>query len=192
MMVISIDYYAKSLQILDIHHNLHLQQLINDFFALSIIDLEDDQLQLESIAINTIVQESLLECYDQFQGADRHPTIDMITEELIVIVDQTACKRVIENILFNVLRHSRGDFSVRLEKLGEQAVLEVKNNISNRNELQIDRVFDRFYTADKSRYRHGGIGLSIAQGLMKQMNGEVIADVKDGSFSIICKWPLVR
>lgn len=165
----------------------HLQHLINDFFALSMIDLEDDKLELESVNIHLLIQESLLEYYDQFQEAGREPLIHVESDNFTVIVDKTSCKRVIENILLNVHHHSIGDFSIRLYKQGIYVVLEVKNDMKDQGKLQVDKVFDRFYTADDSRYKQGGIGLPIVQSLMKQMNGKVLVELENGEFSIICK-----
>lgn len=167
---------------------LHLQKLINDFFALSMIDLEDDQPELEKVAIHALVQELLLEYYDRFQEAGREPVIYMEERDLAVIVDKTSCKRLIENILLNVLQHSSGDFSIRLERQGKQVVLEVRNGIKDQDNLRIEKVFDRFYTADESRYKNGGIGLSIVQSLMKQMDGEVAATIEGSEFTVRCKW----
>ncbi|MFK4392089.1 DNA-binding response OmpR family regulator [Peribacillus frigoritolerans] len=50
-------------------------------------------------------------------------------------------------------------------------------------------IFDRFYTGDTARNKKGtGLGLSIAQSLMKKMNGELFATLKNHQFIMTCQW----
>ena len=54
------------------------------------------------------------------------------------------------------------------------------------NEIDIDRIFDEFYTVDISRTKEGtGLGLAIAKEFTKQLGGNIYAE-KDG-----CKLKIV-
>ena len=50
------------------------------------------------------------------------------------------------------------------------------------NQLELDRLFDRFYRADKARTASGsfGVGLSIAQSIVKVHKGNISAYKKEG------------
>jgi len=50
-------------------------------------------------------------------------------------------------------------------------------------------IFDNFYTGDTARNKKGtGLGLSIAQSLMKKMNSELFATLKNHQFIMTCQW----
>jgi signal transduction histidine kinase len=113
-----------------------------------------------------------------------------VTDEVVIIhADESAVKRVLENIISNVVKHATGDVSICLEKWSEKIVLVVSNEAHNLNEHDIGRLFDRFYTADQSRSsRRSGLGLSIAHSLMLKMDGRLTAEFRDGYLVMKCEW----
>ena len=79
-----------------------------------------------------------------------------------------AVRRVIQNIIKNVLVHGNDEISISLES--EMNVnLIISNKIDNPEKIEIDKIFDRFYKADESRNRDkggSGIGLSLVKAIM--------------------------
>ena len=55
------------------------------------------------------------------------------------------------------------------------------------DELQVGRLFDRFYTVEAAR-KSTGLGLSIARVLTEQMGGEIGAACADGRLTIYLKF----
>lgn len=167
-----------------------LQNLIDHFFALSTIDSDDYPLLLESTELNSVVDEVLLSLYDQFQAADQIPTINVSKEKIMIVTDQVACKRVIENIILNAILHSAGDISVCLERENNFGVLSVRNKIDVSKIPDMNQLFDRFYVEDSTRRYGRGLGLSIVRGLMEGLDGEVEAELVEDYFTVICKWKI--
>ncbi len=60
---------------------------------------------------------------------------------------------------------------------GRHPVLAVENDCTAVNDMELSRLFDRFYRADRARtYGSGfGIGLSIAKGIVEKHHGEIQA-----------------
>lgn len=167
----------------------HLQQLINNFFALSTVDTEDYPLQLEKVHLNLMVKEILMNYYDRFEAEDKQPIIQLPNDPVIIISDQNALKRVLENLLLNALQHAAGNIVIDLYVKGNQAIFSIKNTINEKQELDSDQIFERFYTTDQARQYHRGLGLSIVKNLMGEMNGELFVRIEDGEFHISCFWP---
>lgn len=53
-------------------------------------------------------------------------------------------------------------------------------------------VFDRFYTADRTRSgQDTGLGMAIVKALAEQMGHQVTAALKDGEFTVTVMWKQV-
>ena len=57
------------------------------------------------------------------------------------------------------------------------------NTALDMSEVQVERLFDRFYTLKNAR-KSTGLGLSIARILIEQMNGSIMAEYKKGKLFI--------
>src|SRR5690625_358618 len=130
---------------------IRLQKLLNDFFALSIVDSEDYPIEREAANMNSLVMETLLSYYDQFEAMDFQPVVEITEKELTGLIDENASKRVVENLLSNAIQHSAGDIRVSLDRQDGFAVLVVKNKVKITHKIQEDKLFERFYTTDKTR-----------------------------------------
>ena len=66
---------------------------------------------------------------------------------------------------------------------GRRIVLTVENIYAAVGELELNRLFDRFYRADKARKFTGGygVGLSMAKAIVEKHKGEIIAYKKDAT-----------
>jgi signal transduction histidine kinase len=170
-----------------------LQSLLTDFFELSVIDSTDYELKLEKLKLNNLVGEILLSYYEMFGGRQIEPIIQIADEAMMVNADAKAVTRVIENLIVNAIRHSTGNVAVTLEQHQTLAVLTISNDTERLNETDVSHFFDRFYKADQTRSGNNtGLGLSIAQGLMLKMNGEISAEIIDNRLYMKCKWPLPK
>ena len=171
---------------------IRLQKLLNDFFALSIVDSEDYPIEREAANMNSLVKETLLSYYDQFEAMDFQPVVEITEEELTGLIDENASKRVVENLLSNAIQHSAGDIRVSLDRQDGFAVLVVKNKVKITHKIQEDKLFERFYTTDKTRQSSRRLGLTIVQSLMNRQGGEITAKLQGEDFIITSKWELIK
>lgn len=89
------------------------------------------------------------------------------------------------NLLSNAVKYSDGDLDIRLSEGG---VITVANAAVDLDEVQVGRLFDRFYTVHHAR-NATGLGLSIAKTLVTQMHGDIDATYKDGRLCITLAFP---
>lgn len=88
--------------------------------------------------------------------------------------------RIFGNILSNAVKYSDGDLEITLTDSGE---ITFANTSSKLDEIQVGKIFDRFYTVENAR-TSTGLGLSIARSLAEKMNGNVTAGYNNGKFLI--------
>ena len=100
--------------------------------------------------------------------------------------------QVVMILLDNAIKYvdDKGIISVDLKKHHSNAVLSITNTGTGISEENLDKIFDRFYRADKSRARKSGgygLGLSIAKAIIEQHEGKISAKSnlgKNTTFSI--------
>ena len=166
-----------------------LQILLNDFFELSVIESVDYSLKLGKLGLNSIVEEIVINLYDKFNEQQIVPSIKIPQEQMNIIGDESAIKRVIENLVINAIRYSDGNVSITLERNNTKINLTISNDVKDITEKDVELFFNRFYTADQTRSGKGtGLGLSIAKALMDKMNGKLSAELKDSWLYVKCSW----
>lgn len=168
-----------------------LQILLNQFFELSVIDSPEYKMDMEYVNLNNILVEVITSFYEKFIEKNIEPAIDIIEESLIVIGNGIAIKRVIENLIINIIKHSQGEISIKLKKEENRGILITKNLALDFKGEDSNMIFNRFYKGDMSRSNgNTGLGLSIVKGLMDKMDGEIYSEFHDNNLYIICKWNL--
>ena len=99
--------------------------------------------------------------------------------------DPTALRRVFGNLLNNAVKYSDGDLQVTLTADG---AVTFSNHASGLDQVQTERLFDRFYTVETAR-SSTGLGLSIAKLLTEEMGGVITATYEEGQLRIRVAFP---
>lgn len=88
--------------------------------------------------------------------------------------------RVFSNLISNAIKYSDGDLEIVLSERGEVIF---SNMASGLDEIQVGRLFERFYTVEAAR-KSTGLGLAISKTLVEEMNGTISAKYENGRLSI--------
>ena len=81
------------------------------------------------------------------------------------------CKRIIENLIVNALRYSDNYIEVSINQKG---VFTIKNSTKSLDDIDVNLLFNKFYTVDKSRNKgSSGLGLYIVKELLKKIDGKI-------------------
>ncbi len=158
-----------------------LRQLTEELFRYSVILSTAGELTPEACDLRGILEESLLSYYAALTERGIEPEITMPETPVTCMVDKKAVTRIVGNLISNALKYSDGDLAVTLSETGE---LIFENTAQGLDEVQVGRLFDRFYTVEAARTATG-LGLSIAKSLTEQMGGRIRAEYSDGKLKII-------
>ncbi|WP_322090971.1 sensor histidine kinase [Cytobacillus massiliigabonensis] len=170
---------------------LRLKVLLEDFFELSIIESADYPLKVETISLNNLIFAVLAGFYEEFNRRGLEPSIHIPEKDIRIKADSSAVKRVLENLVLNAVKHSKGNVKIQLNQLSSTVQLIISNPVHQLSEKDIHLLFDRFYKGDKTRSEKStGLGLSIAKSLMVKMNGKLTAELKDNRLNMKCEWEL--
>jgi len=108
-----------------------------------------------------------------------------IEENINLICNKEEIERLISIILDNAIKHSYKDstIEVNLKKEKNNIYIEITNSGNPIISGDEEKIFERFYRADKSRNRESnryGLGLAIAKNIVINHNGIIKASSKDG------------
>ena len=111
-----------------------------------------------------------------------------------VSADQDALRQLLWILLDNASRYAREAIEVRLFTEPGWARLAVIDDGPGVPAEDRERIFERFYRADRSRTgTHAGLGLSIAQWIVAQHRGRITAGVGGtGGAAFLVDLPLLR
>ncbi len=157
-----------------------LKQLTEELFRYSVIITTEDDITKEAVEINRVLEESIAAFYVTLNERKIVPSIKMPKSKVIYYLDSSALARVFSNLLNNAIKYSDGDLDIILSETGE---IIFANTASGLNEVQVGKLFDRFYTVEAAR-KSTGLGLAIAKTLVEQMNGTISAKYENHRLSI--------
>ena len=162
-----------------------MRSLCEELFRYSLIAMEEQQMHPEELSINTILQESLAAAYTMLTERGITPTVSLPAVEVRRKLDHTALARVFSNLLSNAVKYSDGDLDIALSENGE---ISFSNTASGLSEIEVGRLFDRFYTVDAAR-RSTGLGLAISRTLVERMGGNITANYQDARLTVKIHFP---
>jgi len=155
-----------------------------------LLDVEPRQ-EIEHVDVGLLVGEVLLGMTSEIEGAGLEVELDPPTG-LVLATDREMLTRIVQNLGRNAVQHGRGRLVVEVEESYDGVLLQVTNDVPDGQRIDAERLFDRFYTADRSRSgRTSGLGLSIVRVLTEQLGGEVTArqDEAGGAVTISVRLP---
>lgn len=162
-----------------------LKQLTGELFAYSALTTSPDTSKKEALVLNTLLEESILAYYGALKQMNITPQITIPETPIRRTLNKTALTRIFANIISNAIKYSSGDLKITLIDDGE---IIFSNSAPGLNELSTSQLFNRFYTVDTAKKSEGGIGLSIARSLTKEMGGLITARYVAGRLYIHLKF----
>jgi len=158
-----------------------MAELVNRLVALSRMDEDDQKISFTEVQLGRMVTEAVSEF--EPLAAIKNKTFEASIDSAVTCQGDDMLLRNLVGILFdNAIKYcdADGEINVSLSR-HRRIVLTVENTYSSVGEIELDRLFDRFYRADKARTYNGGygIGLSMAKCIVERHGGEISAYKKD-------------
>ena len=151
-----------------------LNLLINNFYEVSLLDNSSLKIDITSIDIVQVIMDIVISNYALIKNNKIEINNRVPEKQIKIYGEEITCKSIIQNLVSNSIKYSTGYISIELDELENEVVFTIKNNVSNLKESDIEHLFERFYTVDKSRNRSGsGLGLYIVKLLLNKIGGEV-------------------
>ena len=155
-------------------HADELGSLIERFFEYSYVLSSDTEPVLTRVQLADLVMECLADTVAAFEDRDLTLRIKE-APQVYVAADQEMTMRIVHNLIRNCIAHAAGEVEVSVIAADpDNAVISFKNKV-NSPDIDVQRLFDRFYTGDTARRKSTGLGLAIVKLLAEQMEGSASA-----------------
>lgn len=175
------EHIARQLSIIK-NRTFALKQLVEELFRYTTIISDTENSVYTETVINNVLEDCISSYYAIFKEKGITPNINLCEQIIVRSVDKTALLRIFNNVIDNAIKYSEGDLTISLFENGK---IVFSNHTSDLNEIQIGKLFDRFYTVNTAR-KSTGLGLSIAKALIEKMDGNISADYSNNVLSSVC------
>lgn len=158
-----------------------LSGLVNNLLRLARME-ESADIVLENVDFSKEAKDVAESMRPVIENADKTLTVS-IEEGVIVQAEASNLHELVNILVDNAAKYcdDHGSIRVELYKKGKNAILNVSNDYENADKTDTKRFFERFYREDESHNsgKQGyGIGLSMAEQIVKMFGGKISAATK--------------
>jgi two-component system sensor histidine kinase CiaH len=167
-----------------------LSKLTNDLLLLAKSDNEALEINYEEFNLYKLIEDVSTPFAEMAEIDNKNFILE--GEDIVVNADRSKIAQVLIILLDNALNYTQSGESITIEisQMNNDVLIKVKDTGVGIDNLTKKHLFERFYRADKARRREtggNGLGLSIAQTIMKLHNGRIIVsdNYPKGSYFIV-------
>lgn len=172
-----------------------LKNLISSFYDLSRLQANEYDLEVEKINLSNILCEIIAAFYEEIEKKGIEPIVEIDENSYKVYGDKKAINRIFTNLIQNILKYAKDSVKISLVRENDFILTEFSNRADNIEEVDVERIFERFFTVDRMRTgQNTGLGLAITKILVENQGHEIWADknIDKNILSIKIKWKIVN
>lgn len=167
-----------------------LKAIVQKLLLLSLADGGRLCLHCEPVNLTQMVENVVEDCQAQA------PTLTVeraLAPDVRVNADPDLLEQALQNLASNAIKYNEPKGSIRFELATEvdRVFVCVGNTGPGIPPGERDRIFERFYRADKSRSRHVegvGLGLSLSREILRAHGGDLVLDAGSGPLTVFVAW----
>lgn len=152
-----------------------MEILLKDLTEISKLDRLDYELELTTVDIKDLVDESVAVLSNQIKASELELNVEVQPQKLLL--DKNKMSQVLLNIIKNAISYTdQGGITIKGYLEQYRYKLEITDTGIGISEEDYEKIFKRFYRVDKARSRDtggSGLGLSISKNAIKKHNGTI-------------------
>lgn len=171
--------YSKNIRM----QTFRLKDLTQELLSLAKMEENKENKVREWFSMTELVEENIIQFSENL--IEKNVILQKnIPPELKIYSNREKIHILTSILLDNATQYvsTNGTIDVNLVQANKQVILEISNTAENLRQLQLDKIFDRFYRGDDARtQRNGGygIGLSAALAIVQAQKGMITAHTEN-------------
>jgi signal transduction histidine kinase len=139
------------------------------------LNSDEETFTIRRIELAELTRNLLKDWIPIFENNRLDFNIDIPEKRIEVDLDTDSYSRILNNLIQNVVSHSRAaHIKIKVSLLTDDVMISVADDGRGISKQDLPHVFERLYKCDTARSEKGsGLGLSIVQQLIKKMGGSI-------------------
>ncbi len=160
----------------------HMKKLTEELFEYSLMTGGEITEDRQEVNINRMLEDCLMNYYPSLKARGISPDIDITEKKIVRYLYPTYVERILNNLMSNALKYSDGDLEI---KLSDEGVLSFSNSTDKLSNVDVNKLFDRFFTVETGSRESSGLGLSIVKLFADRMDLRLNATYENGKITIV-------
>ena len=158
---------------------------VNEIVTASREDFLNLEVQMEEFYLSEIIKITETYYKDKLSVIHTEFKVDNM-EECIVKGDKNRMVEVLQNVMENAIKYGDGKWiRIWMEEEEDCKLIHILNSGCSLKKEELPNLFDSFYRGSNSTNVKGsGLGLYICKTLMRKMDGEIYAQIKEDAFCV--------
>ena len=163
-----------------------LKEYIDVLFDWFKLGSDEFSMNMVTVDLTELTRNILIDWVPIFEDKELEYGVEIPEMAFMVRVDSDGYMRVMNNLIQNVIAHSRAKrIEVSLSRQGREVVLCVRDNGVGIDKGDLKYIFERLYKCDRGRSQKGsGLGLAIVRQLVEKMEGRVFVESEVGEGTV--------
>lgn len=155
----------------------NMSELISQLLLIAQVDNDKLTFQSEEVNISDLALE-VVELLNESAELKNIKINSDIEDKVLILGDKGKITQLIRIFLDNAIKYTNedGHIDISLKKDKKNILLSIKDNGIGISDVDLDKIFDRFYRCDEARSRTeggNGLGLNIAKSIVEYYNGKI-------------------
>jgi two-component system phosphate regulon sensor histidine kinase PhoR len=161
--------------------NKRMNKQVETILQASLLDRQEQQLNLRSLHAHVIIQEAMENFHLQLEGKGGRSELQLAAKNDLIQADEVHFMNIITNLIDNAVKYSKDNLLIRISTQSTPKSLLIKiedNGIGMSKETQ-RRIFEKFYrahTGNLHNVKGFGLGLSYVKTIVEAHDGKIKVD----------------
>jgi two-component system phosphate regulon sensor histidine kinase PhoR len=164
-----------------------LEELVTDLVEISRIETGELQMNYDYFNIYNLLKDIHKDAQQRNSNKNTKINLEVPDKKLFVYGDKGRLDQVIANLLSNAMRYTdQGHIRIKVLRRDNELVFSIIDTGIGISGKSINRIFERFYRADKARDRRKGgtgLGLAISKHIIEAHGSNIYVDSLEGKGS---------
>jgi signal transduction histidine kinase len=168
--------------------SIKIKELVDDLFEFTKFNNKEMQISKMKVNLNDFIEQFIYEMSDYEKKYKKQIKKHILSKNIIVELDPQLYFRVFQNLCINAFKYSKNnsDINIIVEENTKEINITISNYINDGEDINIDKIFNRFYKEDKSRNTNkggSGLGLSIVKSILDIHKHDITVEKNNNQIS---------